>query len=95
MLSTEGVSGGRVVKGIVYHVTGRRILSLVSFIHRRAKREDSQLPPLPLEGATAPESSEQSQLFYSLVSKPCMGSLFVTEMYMCYKQTDRHRRQYS
>ena len=70
-------------------------LSFIDLCHRRAKREDSQLPPLPLEGATAPESSEQSQLFWSLVSKPCMGSLFVTEMYMCYKQTDRHRRQYS
>ena len=58
--------------------------------HKRAKGEDSQLPPLPLEGAMAPESSEQSQLFWSLFSKPCMGSLFVTEMYMCYKQTDRH-----
>ena len=63
--------------------------------HKRAKREDGQLPPLPLEGAKTPESSGQWQLFWSLVSKPCMGSLFVTEMYMCYKQTDRHRRQYS
>ena len=72
-----------------------RVAMHIRIGHRRAKREDSELPPLPQEGATAPESSEQSQLFWSLVSKPCMGSLFVTEMYMCYKQTDRHRRQYS
>ena len=70
-----------------------------TFTHKRAKREDRQLRSLPLEGATAPESNEQTQLLCPIVTKPGMGSFFVTETYIhvlvCFKQTDRRRSKYS